>query len=127
VLYICILSNKFDLKQAIRVLHIKFFLQDDESEETQTFLDYNFNDNLSDQPLNHAYAKLINYKSAAQLALLMLNEEGGAEDVETIDSQCSEPLPPCDTENDYIKLNPPKCNFMQKRHNCEEFKSFFLN
>jgi len=31
-------------------------------------------------------AKLINYKNAAQLALLMLKEEGGSSDVETIDS-----------------------------------------
>ena len=34
--------------------------------------------------------------------------------------------PSCDTENDYFKLNPPKCNFTQKCHSCEEFKKLFL-
>jgi hypothetical protein len=36
---------------------------------------FNFNDPISDKPLTRAHAKLINYKNAAQLALLMLNEE----------------------------------------------------
>jgi len=49
-------------------------------------LEYNFNDNVSDKPLTRARAKLINYKNAAQLALLMLNEVGGADKDETIDS-----------------------------------------
>ncbi len=101
---------------------LKLFLQSDESEESQTFLDYNFNDNSSDKLLTRAHAKLINYKNAAHLALLMLNEEGGSSDLETIDSMCSEPCPSCDTENDYFKLNPPKRNFTQKCNNCEEFK-----
>jgi hypothetical protein len=39
---------------------------------------------------------------------------------------CSEPCPACDTEDDYLKLNPPKRNFTQKCHSCEEFKKLFL-
>jgi hypothetical protein len=60
------------------------------------------------------------------VALLMLNEEGGSRELETIDSLCSEPCPSCDTENDYFKLNPPKGNFTQKCNSCEEFKKLFL-
>jgi hypothetical protein len=56
----------------------------------------------------------------------MLNEEGGADDGETIDSLCDGPCPSCDTENYYFKLNPPKQNFTQKCNNCEEFKKLFL-
>jgi len=122
-------NAKMKINNKIKVLNVnklKLFLQDDENEETQTFLDYNFNDNLSDKLLTRARSKLINYKNAAQLALLMLNEDGGPDDVETIDSLCSEPCPSCDTENGYFILNPPKRNFMQKCHNCEEFKKLFL-
>ncbi len=36
----------------------------------------------------------------------MLNEEGGSNECESIDSLCSEPCPSSDTENDYFKLNP---------------------
>jgi len=57
----------------------------------------------------------------------MLNEEGGADDGETIDSLCDGPCPSCDAENDYFKLNPPKQYFTQKCNNCEEFKNSFLN
>ncbi len=39
--------------------------------------DLNFNDFSSYKPLTLARAQLINYKNTAQLALLMLNEEGG--------------------------------------------------
>ncbi len=69
------INNKI---KVLNVNKLKLFLQNDESEETQTFLDYNFNDNLSNKPLPHARSKLINYKNAAHLALLMLNEEGRA-------------------------------------------------
>ena len=55
----------------------------------------------------------------------MLKEEGGSSEIEIIDSLCSEPCPSCDTENDYFKLNPPKQNFTQKCHNCEEYKKLF--
>jgi hypothetical protein len=41
---------------------LKLFLQEHESDQEQTFLDYNFNDASSEKP----------YKNAAQLALLML-------------------------------------------------------
>ena len=76
--------------------------------------------------MTRARAKLINYKNAAQLALLMLKEEGGSSEIEIIDSLCSEPCPSCDTESNYFKLNPPKQNFTQKCHSCEEFKKLFL-
>ncbi len=80
----------------------------------------------SEKTLTRAREKLINYKNAVQLALLMLNEEGGSSYVKTIDSLCSEPCTSCDTENDYFKLNPPKRNFTQKCTSCEEFKKLFL-
>ncbi len=105
------INNKIEI---LNVNNLKLFLQNEDSEENQTFLDYNFNDNSSDKPLTRSWAKLINYKNAAQLALLMLNEEGGSSECEAIDSLCSEPCPSCDTENDYFKLNRPKHNFMQK-------------
>jgi hypothetical protein len=70
-------------------------MQEHESDQEQTFLDYNFNNSSSDKPLTRAHAKLINYKNAEQLALLMLKEEGGSSDFETIDSLCSEPCPFC--------------------------------
>jgi hypothetical protein len=56
----------------------------------------------------------------------MLDEEGGSENSEIIDSMCDGPCPSCDTENDYFKLNPPKRNVTQKCNNCEEFKKLFL-
>jgi hypothetical protein len=123
-------NAKVRLNNKIKILNVnklKLFLQEHESDQNQTFLDYNFSDSSSDKPLTRAGAKLINYKNAAQLALLMLKEEGGSSDFgssdsETIDSLCSEPCPSCDTENEYFKLNPPKRNFTQKCNNCEEFK-----
>ncbi len=122
-------NAKVKINNKIKILNVnklKLFLQENESDQEQTFLDYNFNDSSSDKPLTHARAKLINYKNAAQLALLMLKEESEYSDFETIDSLCSEPCPSCDTENDYFKLNPPKRNFTQKCNNCEEFKKLFL-
>jgi hypothetical protein len=122
-------NAKVKLNNKIKILNVnklKLFLQDHSKEEEQTFLDYNFNDTESDKLLTRARAKLINYKNAAQLALLMLKEKGGSSDFETIDSLCSEPCPSCDTENDYFKLNPPKHNFTPKCNNCEEFKKLFL-
>jgi len=97
-------NAKVKINNKIKVLNVnklKIFLQSDESEENQTFLDYNFNDTSSDKPLTRARTKLINYKNAVQLALLMFNEEGGSSEFETIDSLCSEPCPSCDTENDF--------------------------
>ncbi len=128
-------NAKVKIKNKIKILNVnklKIFLQEHVSDQDQTFLDYNFNDSSSERPLTRARAKLINYKNAAQLALLMLKEEGGSNDFErssdfeTIDSLCSEPCPSCDTENEYFKLNPPKRNFTQKCNNCEEFKKLFL-
>jgi hypothetical protein len=87
--------------------------------------DLNFNDFSSDEPLTHARAKLINYKNAAQLALIMLSEEGGANDIE-IDSLCNGPCASYDSEANYFKLNPPKHNFTQKCQNCENFIKLFL-
>ncbi len=122
-------NAKVKINNKIKILNLnklKLFLQEHESEQEQTFLDYNFNDTSSDKPLTRACAKLINFKNAANLALLMLKEEGGYSDLETIDSLCSEPCPSCDTENDYFKLNPPKRNCTQKCNSCEEFKKLFL-
>jgi hypothetical protein len=122
-------NAKVKINNKIKILNVnklKLFLQEHQSDEEQTFLDYNFNDAESDKPLTRARAKLINYKNAAQLALLMLKEEGGYSEIETIDSLCSGPCPGCDSENDYFKLNPPKRNWTQKCHNCEEYKKLFL-
>ena len=122
-------NAKVKLNNKIKILNVnklKLFLQEHQSEQEQKFLDYNFNDTESDKPLTRARAKLINYNNAAQLALLMLKEEGGPSEFETIDSLCSEPCPSCDTEDEYFKLNPPKQNFTQKCHSCEEFKKLFL-
>jgi hypothetical protein len=118
-------NAKVKLNNKIKILNVnklKLFLQEHESDQNQTFLEYDFNDSSSDKPLTRARAKLINYKNAAKLAFLMLKEEGGYSDFEpsascdfdNIDSLCSEPCPSCDTENEYFKLNPPKRNFTQK-------------
>ncbi len=117
------LNNKIKI---LKVNKLKLFLQEHESDQEQTFLDYNFNDSSSDKPLTHARAKLINYKNAAQLALLMLNEEGGSSDSDTIDSMCNGPCPGCDAESEYFQFNPPKRNLTQKCNNCEDFKKLFI-
>jgi hypothetical protein len=120
-------NAKVKINNKIKILNVnklKLFLQEHQSDEEQTFLEYNFNDAESDKPLTRARAKLINYKNAAQLALLMLKEEDGSS--EHIDSLCSGPCPGCDSENDYFKLNPPKRNWTQKCNNCEEYKKLFL-
>jgi hypothetical protein len=94
-------NAKVKLNNKIKILNInklKLFLQEHDNDENQTFLDCNFNDPSSDKPLTRACAKLINYKNAAQLALLMLKEEGGSSDIDIVDSLCSEPCPSCDTE-----------------------------
>jgi hypothetical protein len=67
------INNKIKI---LNVNKLKLFLREHESDQQETFLDYNFNDSSSDKPLTRARAKLINYKNAAQLALLMLKEEG---------------------------------------------------
>ncbi len=122
-------NAKVKINNKIKILNVnklKLFLQEHDSDQQQTFLDYDFNETSSDKPLTRACAKLINYKNAAQLALLMLNEEGGSSEFETIDSMCNGPCPGCDTENEYFKLNPLQRNFTQKCNNCEEFKKLFL-
>jgi hypothetical protein len=68
----------------------------------------------------------MDYKNAAQLALLMLEEKGGSSNYDFIDSLCDEPCPLCDSENEYFKLNPPKRNFPPRCDNCQEFKKLFL-
>jgi len=45
-------NAKVKINNKIKVLNmkkLKLFLQDNESEENQTYLDYNFNDNLNDK------------------------------------------------------------------------------
>ncbi len=66
-------NAKVKLNNKIKILNVnklKLFLQEHQSEQEQTFLDYNFNDDESDKPLTRASAKLINYKNAAQLAYI---------------------------------------------------------
>jgi hypothetical protein len=65
-------NTKVKINNKIKILNVnklKIFLRNTENEESQTFLDNNFNDNSSDKPLTRARAKLINYKNAAQLAV----------------------------------------------------------
>jgi len=55
-------NAKVKMNNKIKILNVnklKLFLQNDESEESQTFLDYNFNDNSSDKLLTCAQAKLM--------------------------------------------------------------------
>ncbi len=68
------INNKI---KVLKVNKLKLFLKEHESDQEQSFLDYDLNDTSSDKPLTRACAKLINYRNAAQLALLMLKEEGG--------------------------------------------------
>ena len=72
-------------------------MQDCDSDLKTDLHDLNFNDFSSDMPLMSARTKFINYKNPAQLALIMLNEEGGTDDSE-IDSLCNEPCASCDSE-----------------------------
>jgi hypothetical protein len=106
-------NAKVKINNKIKVLNVKNLNYFYKTMKVKKILRLQFNDNLSDKMLTRARAKLINYKNAAQLASLMPYEEGVAGDGETIDSLCSEPRPSCDTENDYFKLNPPKCKFMK--------------
>ncbi len=53
-------------------------------------------------------------RNTAQLALLMLGEEGGEISIDIegeIDPLCDGPRASCDSKEDYFKLNPPKHNF----------------
>jgi hypothetical protein len=61
---------------------LKLFLREEHSEIDTDLKDLEFQNFSSDIPLTPAQAKLINYKNAAQLALIMLNEEGGTKDME---------------------------------------------
>jgi hypothetical protein len=59
----------------------------------------------------------------------MLNEEGGEFSdilIENIDSLCDKQCVACDAEEEYFKLNPPKCKFTQKCQNCDNYKKLFL-
>jgi transposase InsO family protein len=122
-------NAKVKLNNKIEILNenkLKLFLQENDSVQKQTFLDYDFNEASSDKPLTCARSKLINYKNAAQLALLMLNEEGETSEFETIDSMCNGPCPGCDTENDYFKLNPPQSILRRSATIVKNLKSCFL-
>ncbi len=102
-------------------------MQEEHSEIDTDLQDLNFQNFSSDMPLTRARAKLIHYKNAAQLALIMLNEKSGSNEIELeIDSLCNGPCASYDSEAEYFKLNPPKQNFTQKCHNCEDFKKLFL-
>ncbi len=63
----------------LNVNKLKLFLQDSDSDLKTDLKDLNFNDFSSDMPLLRARAKFINYKNPAQLALIMLYEEGGTD------------------------------------------------
>jgi hypothetical protein len=121
---------KIDNKiKVLNVIKFKIFLQEHKSETNPEPQDLTFNDYRSEKPITRAHAKLINYKKAAQLALLMLNEEGGDySDIlgKNIDSLSDGTCCSCDSENDYFKLNPLLHNFTQKCQNCDSYKKLFL-
>jgi hypothetical protein len=69
-------NAKVKINNKIKVLNVnklKLFLQEEHSD----LQDLSFQNFSSDIPLTCPRAKLINYKNAAQLALIMLNEESG--------------------------------------------------
>jgi hypothetical protein len=55
---------------------LKHFLQENHSDTDTELQDLNFNNFSNDKPITRARAILINYNNAANLALLMLNDEG---------------------------------------------------
>jgi hypothetical protein len=61
------INNKIKI---LNVIKLKLFLQENESDQEQTFLDYNFNDSSSDKPLTRARAKLINYKKCCTTGII---------------------------------------------------------
>ncbi len=125
-------NAKVKINNKIKVLYVnklKLFLQETSEYIVNNPQDLNFQNFSNDKPLTNAHAKLINYKNAAQLALLMLNEKGGDYSdilIENIDSVCDTQCVACDAEEDYFKLNPPKRSFTQKCHNYENYKKMFL-
>jgi hypothetical protein len=114
-------NAKVKINNKIKVLNVnklKLFLQESDNFISPEMLDLNFNDFSSDKPLTRACAKITNYKNAAQLALIMLYEESESNIEVEIDSLCDGPCGSCDSETEYFKLSPPKCNFTQKCQNC---------
>ncbi len=100
-------NAKVKIGNKIKVLNLnklKIFHQEIPSETDTTMQDLNFNDAPTHGPISRKLAILINYKNAAQLALLMLSEEGDT----NIDSLCAGPCIARDSENYYFKLNPPQ-------------------
>jgi hypothetical protein len=88
----------------------------------QSFIDdttLDFNNTPKVGPITHARAKLIKYKDAAQLALLMLSE--GETD---IDSLFGGACIACDSEND--KCNQPQRKLIKKFAECKRFAKLFL-
>jgi hypothetical protein len=116
------INNKI---KVLNVNKLKLFLQNKSDDIGDKPQDLNFQDFANNRPLTRAHAKLINYKNAEQLALSMLNKEGGEFSdilIENIDSLCDKQCVACEAEEDYFKLNPPKCNFTQRCQNCENYK-----
>jgi hypothetical protein len=71
-------NAKVKINNKIKVLNvnkIKLFLQENDNDINTELQDLNFNDLSSDKPLARTHTKLLNYKNAAQLALIMLSEE----------------------------------------------------
>ncbi len=126
-------NAKVKINNKIKVLNVnklKPFLHEPSDVIVNNPQDLDFQNFANDKPLTCTRAKLINYKNAAQLALLMLNKEGGELNdnlIENIDSLCDKPCVGCDAEEeDYLKLNPPECNFTQKCQDCEKYKKLFF-
>jgi hypothetical protein len=108
--------------KVLNVNKLKLFQQEKTSETDTKLQDLNFLDYHTDGSITFAHARLINYKNAVHLALLMLNEEGGV----NIDSLCDQPCVACDSENDYFKLNPPQWNFAQACQECDKYAKLFV-
>jgi hypothetical protein len=92
-------NAKVKINNKINVLNVNklnIFLQETNKDIDTELQDLNFKDFSSDKPLTLIRTKLINYKNAAQRALIMLSEVGGDNDIE-IDSLCYGPCPSCDS------------------------------
>jgi len=108
--------------KVLNVNKLKLFIQELTSDRDTSYQELNFNDEQNNAPITRACGRLINFKNAMQLALLMLNEE-----VETnIDSLCDGPCARYDSENDYFKLNLPQRKLTKKCAECKPFAKLFI-
>ncbi len=121
---------KVKINNKIKILDVnklKLFLKEHDSDQQQTFLDYDFNERSSDKPLTRAHAKLINYKNAAQLALMKKVDLVNLKQLTQCAMDHDVTVNDRDTENEYFKLNPPSKILRKSAIIVKNLKSCFLN